>query len=155
MELDAVFLSRLQFAFTIMFHYLFPPLSIGLGFMMVIMEGMYLKTGNREYESIARFLTGIFAVVFAMGVASGIVSSVHRLVHVWLAALVLGAFFLLSISSYYILKNRHEGPAKKMFTLALWIMAIFAFLGMPFVLAYTTVIYWTFRGKVQMGTSSY
>ncbi len=233
MELDAVFLSRLQFAFTIMFHYLFPPLSIGLGFMMVIMEGMYLKTGNKEYESIARFLTGIFAVVFAMGVASGIVmefqfgtnwskysrfvgdvfgsalaaegifafflesgflavlvfgwdrvsskmhffstvmvevgavfssiwitvanswqqtpagyhlveyqpglyraeitdfwamvfnpSSVHRLVHVWLAALVLGAFFLLSISSYYILKNRHEGPAKKMFTLALWVALI-------------------------------
>ena len=65
MDLDVYTLSRLQFALTIMFHYLFPPLSIGLGWLMVIMEGMYLKTGNREYEAIARFWTGIFAVVFA------------------------------------------------------------------------------------------
>ena len=72
MELDVYMLSRLQFALTIMFHYIFPPLTIGLGWLMVIMEGMYLKTGDREYEAIARFWTGIFALVFAMGVATGI-----------------------------------------------------------------------------------
>ena len=55
-----------------MFHYLFPPLSIGLSLLMVIMEGMYLKTRNRDYEIIARFWTRIFAVAFAMGVVSGI-----------------------------------------------------------------------------------
>ncbi len=40
-------LSRIQFAFTIAFHYIFPPLSIGLGLIMVVMEGSYLRTGNR------------------------------------------------------------------------------------------------------------
>ena len=51
-----------------MFHYLFPPLSIGLGSIMVLIEGMYLKTGDPQYEALARFWTKIFAVVFAMGV---------------------------------------------------------------------------------------
>lgn len=73
MDLDVLFLSRFQFAFTIMFHYLFPPLSIGLGVLMVFMEGMYLKTKDHHYEAMARFWTKIFAVNFAMGVASGIV----------------------------------------------------------------------------------
>src|ERR1700759_1059963 len=70
---DVLLLSRLQFALTIMFHYLFPPLSIGLGAILVIFEGLYLKTGDREYETLARFWTRIFAVNFAMGVATGIV----------------------------------------------------------------------------------
>lgn len=73
MELDLVLLSRAQFALTIMFHYLFPPLSIGLGLCMVIMEGLWLRTGERRYEAMARFWTRIFAVNFAVGVASGIV----------------------------------------------------------------------------------
>lgn len=73
MELDIVLLSRAQFALTIMFHYLFPPLSIGLGLNMVIMEGLWLRTGERRYEAMARFWTRIFAVNFAVGVASGIV----------------------------------------------------------------------------------
>src|SRR5262245_52508666 len=73
MELDVVFLSRIQFALTIMFHYLFPPLTIGLGVILVVMEGMFLKTGNSLYEAMTRFWTKIFAVNFAMGVATGIV----------------------------------------------------------------------------------
>lgn len=73
MQLDATLLARLQFTLTIMFHYLFPPLSIGLGAVMVFMEGAYLKTGNKQYEIMTKFWTKIFAVTFAMGVASGIV----------------------------------------------------------------------------------
>jgi cytochrome d ubiquinol oxidase subunit I len=73
MGLDVVVLSRIQFALTIMFHYLFPPLSIGLGLILVITEGLYLRTGNRLYEDMARFWTRIFAVNFAVGVATGIV----------------------------------------------------------------------------------
>jgi cytochrome d ubiquinol oxidase subunit I len=225
MELDVYMLSRLQFALTIMFHYLFPPLTIGLSWLMVIMEGMHLKTGDREYEAIARFWTELFAVVFAMGVATGIVmefqfgtnwatysryvgdvfgsplaaegifafflessflavlvfgwdrvsarmhffstcmvsfgamlssiwivvanswqqtpagfvvnetlgraeitsframvfnpSTVHRVMHVWLGAGILGAFFVLSISSYYLLHGRHTRMARKMFKVAL------------------------------------
>jgi len=73
MELDVVVLARIQFALTIMFHYLFPPLSIGLGLILVIAEGLYLRTRNRLYEDMARFWTRIFAVNFAVGVATGIV----------------------------------------------------------------------------------
>ena len=45
--MDVEILARLQFAFTISFHYIYPPLSIGLGLLMVIMEGLYLRTGER------------------------------------------------------------------------------------------------------------
>src|SRR5690606_22243062 len=73
MELDLVLLSRAQFALTVMFHYLFPPLSIGLGLIMVVLEGLALRTGDMRWEVMARFWTRIFAVNFAVGVASGIV----------------------------------------------------------------------------------
>ncbi|MBI2427972.1 MAG: cytochrome ubiquinol oxidase subunit I [Ignavibacteriales bacterium] len=66
-------LARLQFAFTIAFHYIYPPLSIGLGVLLVIMEGMYLKTKNRMYERMTKFWVKVFALTFAMGVATGIV----------------------------------------------------------------------------------
>jgi len=71
--MDVEILSRLQFAFTIAFHYIYPPLSIGIGLIMVIMEGSYLRTGNKEYETMARFWTRIFALTFGIGVATGIV----------------------------------------------------------------------------------
>ncbi len=71
--MDVLLLSRIQFAATIMFHYLFPPLTIGLGAVMVYLEAQYLRTKDLEYESAARFWTKIFAVNFAMGVATGIV----------------------------------------------------------------------------------
>lgn len=236
MELSAVFLSRLQFALTVMFHYLFPPLTIGLGVIMVIMEGLYLKTGNRQYEEMARFWTKIFAVNFAMGVASGIVmefqfgtnwatysrfvgdvfgsalaaegifafflesgflavvifgwdrvskklhyfstimvsfgsifsavwiivanswqqtpagyhlvshngveraevtnfwnvvfnpSTVERIVHVLVAAFILAAFLVMSISAYYILKKRYLDFASRSFTIALIFGTIFSIL---------------------------
>ena len=227
MELSVLFLARLQFALTIMFHYLFPPLTIGLGILMVIVEGMYVRTGNRDYEAIARFWTRLFAVNFAMGVATGIVmefefgtnwatysryvgdvfgsalasegifafflesgflgvvvfgwervsprwhyfatcmvalggffssiwivianswmqtpagyhivgeglharaeitdfwamvtnpSALDRLFHVWLGAFILGAFFALSIASYYLLRGRHERLAQTMVKISL------------------------------------
>lgn len=71
--LDVEILSRLQFAFTIIFHYIFPPFSIGTGLCLVVMEGMYLKTKNPAYEQMAKFWTKIFAANFSIGVASGIV----------------------------------------------------------------------------------
>ncbi len=73
MTMDVEFLSRLQFAFTIAFHYIYPPLSIGLGVCLVIMEGMYLKTGVKMYEQMTRFWIKIFALIFGIGVATGIV----------------------------------------------------------------------------------
>ncbi len=71
--MDVLFLSRLQFAFTIAFHYIYPPLSIGLGIILVIVEAMWLKTGNPLYHQLARYWTRIFALTFAIGVATGIV----------------------------------------------------------------------------------
>ncbi len=242
MELDVVFLSRVQFALTIMFHYLFPPLTIGMGVVLVYLEGMYLKTRDPLYETAARFWTGLFAVTFAIGVATGIVmefqfgtnwaaysrfvgdvfgsalaaegifafflesgflailvfgwdkvsagvhffaalmvslgsmfsavwivvanswqqtpaghhvvqmmrdgkpwfvdgkpvmraeivdfwalvfnpSTINRLTHVWIGAWILGAFFIMSVSAWYLLKGRHVEFAKRSFTGALMLGA--------------------------------
>lgn len=71
--MDVEILARIQFAFTIAFHYIYPPLSIGLGLLMVIMEGLHLRTGDKSYETLARFWTKIFALTFGIGVATGIV----------------------------------------------------------------------------------
>ena len=71
--MDLLTLSRIQFALTIMFHYLFPPLTIGLGGLIVTLEALFLRTKDREYEEAAKFWTKVFAVNFAMGVATGIV----------------------------------------------------------------------------------
>ena len=229
--MDVVLLSRLQFALTIMFHYLFPPLTIGMGVVLVYLEGMYLRTREPMYETAARFWTRVFALNFAVGVATGIVmefqfgtnwavysrfvgdvfgsalaaegifafflesgflavlvfgwdrvgpkmhffstvmvslgsifssvwivvanswqqtpagshlvaverggaalvraeitdfwplvfnpSTVQRLVHVWIGAFILGAFFIMSISAWYVLRGRHEAFAHRSFTGAL------------------------------------
>ncbi|MEI7582675.1 cytochrome ubiquinol oxidase subunit I [Runella sp.] len=66
-------LSRIQFAFTIAFHYIYPPLSIGLGIVLVIMEGLFLRTGKPIYEQMTRFSIKIFSLIFGIGVATGIV----------------------------------------------------------------------------------
>jgi len=71
--MDVEILARLQFALTIAFHYIYPPLSIGLGVVMVIMEGIYLKTKNPLYEKMTKFWVKVFALTFAIGVATGIV----------------------------------------------------------------------------------
>ena len=66
-------LSRIQFGLTIGFHYIFPPITIGLGLLLVIMEGMYLKTRNAVYHEMTRFWVRIFGLLFALGTATGIV----------------------------------------------------------------------------------
>ncbi len=232
--MDVEILSRIQFAFTVAFHYIYPPLSIGLGLIMVIMEGLYLKTGNKAYETLTRFWTRIFALIFGIGVATGIVmefefgtnwatysryvgdifgsalaaegifafalesgflgvlifgwnrvsskvhfiatvgvwlgsmfsavwivvanswqqtpagyhivgegtnaraeitdfwamvfnpSSVDRLTHVWIGAFLAGAFFVLSVHAYYILKGRHLQLSYKAFKIALVVATISA-----------------------------
>ncbi len=234
--MDVEILSRIQFAFTISFHYIYPPLSIGLGLMMVLFEGMYIKTRVKLYEDLARFWTKIFAITFGLGVATGIVmefefgtnwatysrfvgdvfgsalaaegifafalesgflgvllfgwnrvkpivhfistigvwvgsmfsavwivvanswqqtpsgyqivgegvtaraeitdfwamvfnpSSVERVLHVWIGALIAGAFLVLSVHAYYILKNRYLEHSKKAFTIALMVLTLMSLL---------------------------
>lgn len=232
--MDVEILSRIQFAFTVAFHYIYPPLTIGLGLVMVVMEGLYLKTGNKIYETMARFWTRIFALTFGIGVATGIVmefefgtnwakysrfvgdvfgsalaaegifafalesgflgvllfgwnkvssrvhfiatigvwlgsmfsaiwivvanswqqtpagyhivgeganaraeiidfwamvfnpSSVDRLVHVWLGAFLAGAFLVISVHSYYLLKDRYVELSQKALKIALMVATIAA-----------------------------
>ena len=71
--METEILARIQFALTIAFHYIYPPLSIGLGLLMVIFKGIYLRTGKAEYNTLARFWTRIFSLTFGIGVATGIV----------------------------------------------------------------------------------
>ena len=230
--MDVEILSRIQFALTVAFHYIYPPLSIGLGLIMVVMEGRYLWTKEVVYHEMARFWTRIFALTFGIGVATGIVmefefgtnwatysryvgdvfgsalaaegifafalesgflgilifgwnrvsprihfiatlgvwlgsmfsavwivvanswqqtpagfhvvgegmearaeitdfwamvfnpSSVDRLTHVWIGAFLAGAFLVMSVHAWYLLKNRYVALSKRAFGIALWVAVV-------------------------------
>ena len=232
--METEILARIQFAFTVAFHYIYPPLSIGLGLLMVIFESLYIRTKNQEYHTLARFWTKIFALTFGIGVVTGIVmefefgtnwavysryvgdvfgsalaaegifafalesgflgvllfgwnrvkpwvhlvstigvflgsmfsaiwivvanswqqtpagfhivgegfdaraeitdfwamvfnpSSVDRLTHVWLGAFLAGAFLVMSVHAYYLLKNKHVSISKRAFKIALAVATIFS-----------------------------
>src|SRR5450756_2757044 len=70
--MDALTLHRLHFAFTIIFHYLFPQLTMGLALLILVLKTMALRTGNEHYHRAARFWAKIFAVNFVLGVVTGI-----------------------------------------------------------------------------------
>jgi cytochrome d ubiquinol oxidase subunit I len=69
---DALTADRIQFAFTIVFHYLFPQLTMGLALLIVILKTIALRTANEKYNQAARFWARIFAINFGMGVVTGI-----------------------------------------------------------------------------------
>jgi cytochrome d ubiquinol oxidase subunit I len=71
----ALILARVQFAFTVAFHFIFPAFSIGLASYLAVLEGLWLKTGKDVYLRLFRYWIKIFAIAFAMGVVSGIVMS--------------------------------------------------------------------------------
>jgi cytochrome d ubiquinol oxidase subunit I len=75
MELDPLILSRLQFAFVVCFHAIFPVFTIGLASYIALLNGLFFANGNPAWERLAVFWTKVFAVVFGMGVVSGIVMS--------------------------------------------------------------------------------
>ena len=70
--MDAVILSRIQFALTVGFHYIFPPLTIGLGWIIFTYNNRYQESGDPIFRALARFWTRIFALSFVVGVATGI-----------------------------------------------------------------------------------
>jgi len=74
-NLDAVILARTQFAFTVSFHFIFPAFSIGTASYLMVLEGLWLKTGNGVYANLYRYWIKIFAIAFGMGVVSGVVMS--------------------------------------------------------------------------------
>jgi cytochrome d ubiquinol oxidase subunit I len=71
-DFDVVTLSRLQFALTALYHFLFVPLTLGLSMMLVIMESVYVMTGNEIWKRMTKFWGVLFGINFAMGVATGI-----------------------------------------------------------------------------------
>ena len=75
MEFDALLLSRIQFAFVVAFHILFPAFTIGLASWLWMLEAMWLWTGRAIYRQLFRFWVKLFAVSFGMGVVSGIIMS--------------------------------------------------------------------------------
>ncbi len=99
MELDPVLLSRLQFAFTISFHILFPAFTIGLASWIAVLEALWFATGRPLYLSISEFWIRIFAVSFAMGVVSGIVMS-YQFGTNWSGFSIAGANVLGPLISY-------------------------------------------------------
>ena len=75
MEFDALTLARLQFAFTVTFHIIFPAISIGLASYLAVLEGLWLVTGRSVYLDLFNYWKKLFAIAFGMGVVSGIVMS--------------------------------------------------------------------------------
>ena len=75
MDVDALLLSRLQFAFTIAFHIIFPSFTIGLASYLAVLEGMWLVTRNEVFKTLYLFWLKIFAISFGMGVVTGVVLS--------------------------------------------------------------------------------
>ena len=73
--LDATLLARLQFAFTVSFHFIFPSFTIGLASYLAVLEGLWLWTGRAVYLDLFKYWIKIFALVFGMGVVSGVVMS--------------------------------------------------------------------------------
>jgi len=73
MEEHLVNWSRAQFALTAIYHFLFVPLTLGLGFIVAIMETIYVRTNNSEYKKMTKFWMTLFAINFAIGVATGII----------------------------------------------------------------------------------
>ncbi len=71
--LDALELARIQFAFTVSFHIIFPAITIGLASYLAVLEGFWLKTHQEVYRDLYHFWSKIFAVNFGMGVVSGLV----------------------------------------------------------------------------------
>ena len=73
--LDALTLARIQFAFTVSFHIIFPSFSIGLASYLAVLNGLHLATGKAVYLTLFNYWKKIFAIAFGMGVVSGIVMS--------------------------------------------------------------------------------
>lgn len=124
MELDPLILSRIQFAFVVSFHAIFPVFSIGLASFIAVLEGLAFKTGNPLWEKLSAFWTKVFAVAFGMGVVSGIVMSFQfgtnwsnfsqasaNFLGPMLSYEVITAFFLEAAFLGVLLFGRHKVPA--------------------------------------------
>jgi cytochrome bd ubiquinol oxidase subunit I len=113
MDFDALLLSRLQFAFTIAFHIIFPSFTIGLASYLAVLEGLWLATRNEAFKTLYLFWVKIFAISFGMGVVSGVVMS-YQLGTNWsvysaLVAPVIGPLFAFEVLTAFFLEASFLG----------------------------------------------
>lgn len=134
--MDVITLSRLQFAITTIYHFLFVPLSLGLSLLVAILSTIYLKNGNIVYKRLAKLFGKLFIISFAMGVVTGIVQEFHFGMN-WseysrfmgdifgapLALEALSAFFLESVFLGVWIFGE-DRLSKKVHCLSIWLVAL-------------------------------
>ena len=135
-------------------------LTIDLSGLLVSLEWKFLRTQDRQSETAAKFWTKLYAAVYAMSVATGITMEFQfgtdwvtysRYVDDIFGDAPFPDLIHSSLNPDWNLTVHNAASSPK----TLRIMLVIAVLGMPFVLAYTAVVYWVFRGKVQLGKFSY
>ncbi|MDB5465564.1 MAG: cydA [Phenylobacterium sp.] len=113
MELDALLLSRLQFAFTMAFHIIFPSFTIGLASYLAVLEGLWLTTRNEAFKTLYLFWIKIFAISFGMGVVTGVVISyeigTNWSVYAATVAPVIGPLFAFEVLTAFFLEASFLG----------------------------------------------
>ncbi len=134
--MDAVFLARLQFAITTIYHFFFVPITMGLSLLIAIMETVYVSTGNEEYKRMAKFWGKLFLINFAIGIVTGIVqefqfgmnwSEYSRFVgDIFGAPLAIEALMAFFLESTFlgIWVFGWEKLSKKLHATAIWLVAI-------------------------------
>ncbi|MCH9813725.1 MAG: cytochrome ubiquinol oxidase subunit I [Epsilonproteobacteria bacterium] len=128
--------SRAQFALTAMYHWLFVPLTLGLSFIIAIMETIYVKTGNPEWKKITKFWMTLFAINFAIGLATGIIMEfefgTNWSNYSWIVGDIFGAplaiegimAFFMESTFFAVMFFGWDKVSKKMHLLSTWLVAI-------------------------------
>jgi cytochrome d ubiquinol oxidase subunit I len=136
MEEHLVDWSRAQFALTALYHWLFVPLTLGLGFIVAIMETIYLKTGSEFWKKTTKFWMGLFAINFAIGVATGIIMEfefgTNWANYSWFVGDIFGAplaiegilAFFMESTFFAVMFFGWEKVDKKFHLLSTWLVAI-------------------------------
>ncbi|ASM37260.1 cytochrome ubiquinol oxidase subunit I [Campylobacter sputorum] len=135
-DLSSVDYSRAQFALTALYHFLFVPLTLGLSFIIAFMETIYVKTGNEEWKRITQFWLRLFAVNFAIGVATGIIMEfefgTNWANYSWFVGDIFGAplaaeglfAFFLEATFFAVMFFGWNKVSKKFHLLSTWMVAI-------------------------------
>ncbi|WP_169975181.1 MULTISPECIES: cytochrome ubiquinol oxidase subunit I [unclassified Campylobacter] len=135
-ELASVDWSRAQFALTAIYHFLFVPLTLGLSFIIAIMESIYVKTGNEQWKHITKFWLKLFAINFAIGVATGIIMEfefgTNWANYSWFVGDIFGAplaiegllAFFLESTFFAVMFFGWDKVSKKFHLISTWLVAI-------------------------------
>ncbi len=133
---DLVDWSRAQFALTALYHWLFVPLTLGLSFIIAIMETLYVRSGNDEWKKITKFWMGLFAINFAIGLATGIIMEfefgTNWSNYSWIVGDIFGAplaieglmAFFMESTFFAVMFFGWDKVSKKMHLLSTWLVAI-------------------------------